>query len=461
MNEKAFKQLESNIDELRRILAKAGTDAAVFKVMTLIQQGPHVAREKYGLTSSYKQALFMLGQALLSPEPTTAADLEDTEWQRVWKLLEDCFLAYAWMYFERDHNYDGTHEQWLNDTEVVMPTFLNYFFSGDMTSVEQIQRRVNDVLIPFDSILEDDIGISATHALAVANWVSTELQRTLNIVSAGHRAYVSLIERAHRDGWSEEQFKDAASTNGDVLALQQNSFNVNLVRLKQLEEVFGAEKAKSFWGALVSTRGEVEEFRYPTEQNPIEFAPLVEVTKGEARLPVGNVLYTAILQSFTNRLLEGERRDAFLRVRDLALETHVAQVVEKFFTENASVYRNAFEQPDGQFEHDLIIVYGDEVLIVESKASPPREPFRDPRKAFVRIRHAFSSDRGIQHGFEQGNRIVSRLRRGEDVTPLYRERKRACQDRWGADQIGLRNRRDGQQLRADSDRPFSIATEEC
>lgn len=48
---------------------------------------------------------------------------------------------------------------------------------------------------------------------------------------------------------------------------------------------------------------------------------------------------------------------------------------------------------------------GRTVIVVEAKASPPVEPFRDPDRAFVRVRHAFRSDRGIEHAFEQGRRI--------------------------------------------------------
>jgi len=57
-------------------------------------------------------------------------------------------------------------------------------------------------------------------------------------------------------------------------------------------------------------------------------------------------------------------------------------------------------------------------LIIEAKAAPPVEPFRDPDKAFVRLRDAFRADKGIQKAYEQGNRIVRKLKAGNEV-PLY------------------------------------------
>jgi hypothetical protein len=69
----------------------------------------------------------------------------------------------------------------------------------------------------------------------------------------------------------------------------------------------------------------------------------------------------------------------------------------------------------------MIVVDGDTVFIVEAKASPLPEPFRDPEKAFTRLRHAFRADKGIQKGFEQAESIRNKLDQGESV-PLYDRR---------------------------------------
>jgi len=59
---------------------------------------------------------------------------------------------------------------------------------------------------------------------------------------------------------------------------------------------------------------------------------------------------------------------------------------------------------------------------VEAKASMAREPFRDPEKAYLRVRDSFRSKSGIQGAYDQGMRVWSRWNRGEDV-PLYAENK--------------------------------------
>jgi hypothetical protein len=80
-----------------------------------------------------------------------------------------------------------------------------------------------------------------------------------------------------------------------------------------------------------------------------------------------------------------------------------------------------FETPDLHYEHDLVILHKDLCLIVEAKASPPVEPFRDPEKAFVRLRNAFRADTGLQKAYEQAMRLWRRLKKGESVI-LYNEK---------------------------------------
>ena len=74
------------------------------------------------------------------------------------------------------------------------------------------------------------------------------------------------------------------------------------------------------------------------------------------------------------------------------------------------MYRNVFETPDNQYEHDLVIFTSDICLFVEAKASPMDEPFRDPERAFTRIQRSFRSESGIQKAYDQSIRLFKRLR---------------------------------------------------
>jgi SEC-C motif-containing protein len=83
----------------------------------------------------------------------------------------------------------------------------------------------------------------------------------------------------------------------------------------------------------------------------------------------------------------------------------VKQTLQEFFPDDAVFLSNVYETADLHHEHDLVVLWNRVLFIIESKASPPVEPFRDPHKAFTRISRAFRSDRGIQNCFDQANRL--------------------------------------------------------
>jgi hypothetical protein len=131
-----------------------------------------------------------------------------------------------------------------------------------------------------------------------------------------------------------------------------------------------------------------------------------------------NVVTEAILNVGEKTLLKSSARETYLRARDKQLEKEALEHIQALVDPGARIYSEVFETPDSQFEHDLIVEDAVLQIALEAKASPPNEPFRDPDKAFPRIRDAFRGDTGIQKAFEQGNRIVRRLKNDEAV-PLF------------------------------------------
>ena len=153
-------------------------------------------------------------------------------------------------------------------------------------------------------------------------------------------------------------------------------------------------------------------------QNLAERIPLFRISDDMAMCPSVNGLYNSVLVQFEKCLATGAQREKYFRHRDQTLETEVERLMRRLFGARARYYIGVFETPDQHFEHDLVIVSDSVVIAVEAKASAPVEPFRDPDKAFTRIQRAFRSSSGIQHAFDQGNRLWTRWASGEGIA-LY------------------------------------------
>ncbi len=98
-------------------------------------------------------------------------------------------------------------------------------------------------------------------------------------------------------------------------------------------------------------------------------------------------------QNYNNKLRKHREKDLECKVSELF--RYLFPQKDTFFYENYFIERN--------YEQDLLIIFKDTVLIVETKASKLREPFRNVDKAIIRLKDDFKDS--IQYGFEQCKRV--------------------------------------------------------
>ena len=192
---------------------------------------------------------------------------------------------------------------------------------------------------------------------------------------------------------------------------------LGLITFAELEAKFPSA-AHSYWREFTIARGGGPEVQYPTDPSVFDNRPLIRMDEGTVFCTDANTLFLAVLKRAEETLLCGPLKEKYLRARDKSLEREIVQVARVLLGQNAKIWSGVFESPGSQHEHDVIAVDDHLCIVFEAKASPPRAPLRDPEKAFQRIQDSFRAS--IQKAYEQGNRIVSRLKKGE-VVQLYNE----------------------------------------
>lgn len=423
MNPRLHQELLNNTEALRKLVGPYSTETIVASCATyFFTYSDSRGGKSSSLSSPVRQLFFLLGLMLSTPEPESPKPFGKSEWEKALRLLEEIFYAYAWMFWPTPEELPNLTDEWRGTRDVAMPAFLHYFTTALMASVEQISTRISQYLSPFDDSLRDLAGISASDALGITSWISQALQKQSDeLVHAAERTQtrkLTLLGRARLEGWSEERFGEEVrkgEARHDVERMVKGIRDLFIIRLEDIEKQFGSDKAASFWRMFVSKRGEVNNFQYLTERNPAEEKPLFERSEGVALCPLTNALYSAVLRIGEQRLLNSPLKDAFLRKRDKALELEVEAKLRAFFDDSARFFAGVYETPDLHHEHDLIVLWNRRLFVVEAKASPPTEPFRDPDKAFTRIKRAFRSDAGIQKAFDQADRIRQRIDSGEYI----------------------------------------------
>ena len=351
------------------------------------------------LSSPAKQIRFLLGILIGSEEPASPREFAQEDWVQIFEPLERVFHAYMELYLPSDGSIATQSKQWHKIRQVAMMTFLNYHNNALLASSEQISDRIKTYMSPFDDKLSDALGISASEALEIALWIGSRLQERLDDVSR---------LRSTKHGRVLNQLKTSRTDLNDLLARDGElaEFSVELAHAlswlgkishRQLTEQYG-ECGEVFWEIFTVGRGGGPPPEYPTERSVVESKPLIQISDDVAMLFDFNALLAAILSQVGESLDNGPSRAKFFRSRDKILEEQTTLALRRILRGKTEVHRNLFESPDLQREHDLVILTNEICLFVETKATPPAEPFRDPEKAFT----SASAKLPLGHGHPKG-----------------------------------------------------------
>lgn len=414
-------KVERVVAELRRLLARSSTLSVVGTCLNYCIHRANDPSFNEGLVSPARQLSFLLGLLVSTPEPKEPEPFDDARWAQTRELLNEAFGSYQEIFWPDAAEIGQLTDEWKRTRQVAMPAFLHYFNSGILANPEQIKERIELQIDPFDDAIRARVGASAAELLAIAEWITGRLQRALdglNEAIADEKASrLALLDEAEHRELDLEGLRALAERSGHrskAEALFRALDDLGRVRFQDLLEAF-PKTGRAYWDLFTIGRGTGPVIAYPTEESVFDVKPLILIDEGSACCPSVNDLFTAILKVGDELLSEGPTKERFLRRRDIGLEHQVAQAFASILDKSASIYTNLYETPDSHLEHDLIAVSGRALFIVESKSRPPIEPFRDPDRAFTRLKHAFGSDRGIQGAFDQAARVRRRLDAGEEV----------------------------------------------
>lgn len=423
-----IEQLNADVEELRALLAQCSTETVAGSVSSQLMRDINESdKDKEGekLLSAAKQYSFLLSLLLSTPEKTDGKEFGKDEWLKSNALLNRIFSCYANLFWPSNEGIEQVDEEWLRVRSVAMPTFLHYFNTALLASIEQISDRIEKYCTAFDEELEKELGISATRALEISRYIQSHLQQHINTSSTlaiqEQKERFKILEEARKESKGASNFEEILQNKIKSPGYFEKWFayfeaikKIGLVEYATIKEKFPND-ADAYWNIFTIKRGDAPLLKYPTENFIFESKPLILIKPEVAFCAYPNKLFEAILINCENTLKAEQYKSAFLLHRDKTLENEALLLFRKILGEDTQIYTSAFETANSHYEHDIVIVYNDKLLIVEVKASPPVEPFRDPDKAFTRIKRAFKSDSGIQSAFDQGVKIIRRLENGETV----------------------------------------------
>lgn len=425
MNSTLHKNLLSEVTSLKKLTAELSLQELTTFV-TMQQRAFNDGRREKNLGSPLKQGMYLLALASSQPEPPVAKSLNDGRNTQLVRRLESIFTNYGLAYFPTQQEHiAGLSTEWHRQREIAMPAFMHYFMAGFKTSTEQIKTWIAACFDGFEKETIEAFGISHHDLLSVGSYIESVIQDNVRPVADAIEGIKVLHQRFVQDLKGGMEFKlamarvrDDAQLQKNMEAFQHGSTTMFEVKRQQLVDNLGIEITDSVMKHFVTVRGNAAPITYITEPNPIIDRPLL-TTDGERIFYIGNnSFYQAIIEKLERHLTRTSAASRYLKERDRRLEQMAHKHLKRLFPEGARFFESAFDRPDSHGEHDLVIVHESNVYIVEAKASPPKEPLRDPSKAALRIRDHFRGRNGIQKAYEQGNTLRKRLLENA-TTALY------------------------------------------
>ena len=409
------KTVKEHAQNIRRIVQGCSTESVVRNCMVRSMADYLPFGE---LTSPAKQMRFLLGLLLESEEPEDAQEFGISHWQDVVASLVAAFSAYSWSHSSEGGSTARRSSQEIKKHETAIMAFVDYFEKTTLAFTEQTAQRIKLYLAPFDDQLSKDLGLSSSEALTIAEWIANSAQDRLDEVLEKDRDdELDLI------GWAGGGYHAQSSiiSRDKVMASSVVELLENIGKVFRSELIcrYG-ETGRKFWDVFAIGRGEGGRIDFPTEGSIVERMPLIRLSDDVAMLFSLETLYDAILLQGEECLSNGPLRERYFKTRDRTLENQVESELLRILGNKARAYRNLYETPNRQYEHDLIILSDEICLFVEAKASPPVEPFRDPIKAYVRLHDHFHSNKGIQKSYSQAVRLLECLRTSGPLT-LYNQ----------------------------------------
>jgi hypothetical protein len=298
-------------------------------------------------------------------------------------------------------------EDYTEDAAIHEMAFRNYFDNGVLSYVEQDLEKIRTVFQPFDDKLIEAFGLDVGFLIEVykASELVTKIRFDQVMAFTHTKEFNEFHAKIHSKQitFSEGIDQLPEEVSNALLSFHAKTHTYLLFSKEDLYHTLDKEKVDKFLGLFSCKPEALNSFRYYTDNNPIELAPILEISENKYLHICQKQIPVAIHRRMYDFLSKDESlKDKIRRHREKELERKVAAILRSVFNDTSSFFYENYFVVEGH-EQDLLILTKGTAIIVETKASKLREPFRDMQKAIVRLKSDFKE--AVQYGYDQCKQV--------------------------------------------------------
>lgn len=412
--------LENKSQTLKDLVATYDTQWLLGDLSSLMHAGKERAKDQLGqLTSPMRQLYYVAGLNLTS-DPQNGTDFRYTpeKWNEIVTLLNDIEIEYDKLFFPNTK--EEITEEWKRVREVAMPSFLSYFNQGPLNYEEQVINWIRDLFSSLDITIENTTGVKTEDFIRFYENLDQLNQKNFR----GHSTNKELL----RPNWKDytkiqmgvvDDAPDFIKEMGKqrehlYYFMADNGIKDRFYPSELVSENLPIEKVNLILNQLSISRSQSDFLYYTSSKpgNPIYEKPIAGIGDGMFQVfEVKQVIHA--IENLLEQICTSTKEDTtkYVARKGKLLENKIIELFSNFFkTEDLKVFQGYYV--DGN-EQDILILWKKYAFIIEAKGYALREPFRNPEKAFVRIKDDFNAC--IGYGYSQTRRIEKKF---IDCVPL-------------------------------------------
>ena len=420
---------EAIIHDLQKELQPVKEESLLIHAMRLFIELEHktISPLYTHLQSPMRQTLYMIDvyYSIVNREETV--DMDEERWNRIAILLDEMAMTYL-VNIGFPNNGDFYNDERDATIDVTLCTFIGYFENAVLSYEEQTLDRINRNLKPYDELIKKKYGFTIDEAIRFVLHVRDINNAKYSIIM---RPYVETLSyyatrpeewrkltsefmkrgvTDPRDWWYEPEL------SGMLKTMTTNPGEISLHTVDVLEDVEIDSDSLKHIVDFYSYDKELLKGKtiYYADKHYSESHPIFKL--GDRYVCLINKFFIEGLYYGINEVLlkDDTVGQKYKQNKDDAFEEKVREVFELFFPKGTKIFANY--SVDGESENDLLVVFGDTCIVVEIKNCGFRAPFRDPIKAFPRIKRDYEN--AVQLGYDQCRRVENVLLSGKDVDIL-------------------------------------------
>lgn len=402
--------LKEKSEQLKNLVSSYDAKWFLGDMSSLIHSGRDRAFDELGQLSSPMRQLYYLAGLNISTNSKNGIDYvyNPEKWKEIVTLLNEIEIEYQKLLFE--FNDDDNFDEWKKIREVAIPSFLTYFNVGHLNFEEQIINWVVDLFTHFDDYLINE------HGLITADFISfyENLDKLVQTNFQGHSTNNDLLRENWADYTSIESgydeslptfFRDSIPKEYEIRSkfMIDKGMKDRFYPKELISDNLTLDKVNKIL-EFISVKRDEKDFTYYTEVNPgnpLYDYPIFDIENGmyqifdvkQAIHSISNLLEQDVTK-------DNNRKNKYLKLKGNLLEENIINLFQQFFGNDARIIKSYYIN---DCEQDILVIWKEFAFIIEAKGYNLREPFRNPEKAFPRIKDDFKNC--IGYGYEQTSRV--------------------------------------------------------